>query len=77
MYINIATSRLLTPIYCTHTEIFLKEAEIILTEVNITFEECDEILQYDSENALNELCINENWKSQNQVIIDQRKKQLE
>ncbi len=74
MYINIATSRLLTPIYCTHTEIFLKEAGIILTEMNVTFEEFDEVLQYDPEDVSNELGINENWKSQNQITIDQRKK---
>ena len=30
-------SKLLIPTHCTHTEIFLKEAEIIFTEVNITF----------------------------------------
>ncbi len=33
------TSRFLTPIHCTHTEIFLKEAGIISAEVNVTFED--------------------------------------
>jgi len=56
-------SRLLIPTHCTHTEIFLKKAGIISTEVNITFEEFDEILQYDPEDAPNELGINENWES--------------
>ncbi len=57
-----------------HTEIFLKKAEIISTEVNVTFEEYNEILQYDLKDAPNELEINEDWKSQNQVTIDQRRK---
>jgi len=54
-----ATSRLLTPTYCTYTKIFLKEARIIFIEVNITFEKFDEILQYDPKDASNELKINE------------------
>ncbi len=70
MYINIATSRLLISIHCTHMEIFLKEAEIIFLKVNITFEEYDEVLQYDLKDASNELEINENWEFQNQVTID-------
>ena len=46
-------------------------------EINVTFEEYDEVVQYDLEDVLNELGINENWESRNQVTIDQRKKQLE
>ncbi len=57
-------------------KLFLKEVEIILTKVNVTFEEYEEVLQYDFNDAPNELEINENWESQNQVTIDQRKKQL-
>ncbi len=41
-------------------EIFLKKAGIISTEVNVTFEEFDEVIQYDPEDALVELDINEN-----------------
>ncbi len=53
-------SRLLTPIHYTHMEMFLKEAEIISTEINVTFEEYEEVLQYDPENAPNKLGINKN-----------------
>ncbi len=59
MYINMVTSRLLTPTHCTHIEIFLKEARIISTEGNVTFGKYDEILQYDPKDASNELDINE------------------
>ncbi len=70
MYINMVTSKFLTLIYCTHMEIFLKKAEIISTEVNVTFEDYEEVLQYDPEDTSDELRINENWESQNQVMID-------
>ncbi len=62
MYINIAASRFLMPIHCTHTEIFLKKAKIISIEVNVTFEEYDEVMQYDPKDAPKELGINEDWK---------------
>ena len=39
-------------------------------EINVTFEEYEEVLHYDPENVLNELEINEDWKSRNQVTID-------
>jgi len=42
------------------TEMFLKEAGIISSKVNVTFEEYDEIFQYDLEDTSNELSINEN-----------------
>ncbi len=70
------TSKLLTLTHCMHTEIFLKEVGIISSEVNVTFDEIDEVLQYDLENAPEQLGLNKNWKSQNQVTIDQKKKQL-
>jgi len=60
MYINIAASRLLTPTYCTHTEIFLREAGIIFSEVNVIFEKYEKVLQYDPKDMLNKLNINEN-----------------
>ncbi len=63
-------SKLLTLIHCTHTEIFLIEAEIIFTGINITFDDKMEELQYDLEDAPDELDINEDWESQNQVTID-------
>jgi len=59
------TGRLLILTYYTHIKIFLKEAGIISTEMNITFEEFNEVFQYDPEDASNELGINENWKPQN------------
>ncbi len=77
MYINIVTSKLLTLIHYTHIEIFLKEVEIITTEINVTFEEYDEVFQYDLKDASNKLDINKDWKPRNQITIDQRKKQLE
>ena len=57
-------------------EMFLKKAGIISTEVNVIFEEYEEVLQYDPEDVPNELRINEDWKLRNQVTIDQRKRQL-
>ena len=72
-----AASRLLISTHCTHTEMFLLEVGIISTDVNVTFDDKVEEVQYNSEDVLNELGINENWKPQNQVTIDQRKKQLE
>ncbi len=62
MYINMAASKLLTLIHCTHTEIFLIEAEIISTRVNVTFDDKVEELQYDPDDASDELSINEDWK---------------
>ena len=77
MYINMTASRLLIPTHCTHTEIFLLEAGIISRGINVTWDDQVEELQYDPEDASAELEINEDWKPQNQVTIDQRKKQLE
>ncbi len=77
IYINMATSRLLTSTHCTYMEMFLIEAEIISTGMNVTFDDKVEELQYDPENASDKLGINEDWEPQNQVTIDQRKKQLE
>ena len=77
MYINMVTSRLLTPTHCTYTEMFLIEAEIIVTDVNVTFNDKVEELQYDPKDASDELGINKDWKSRNQVTVNQRKKQLE
>ena len=57
-----AASKLLTLIHCTHTEIFLIEAEIISTRVNVTFDDKVEELQYDPDDASDELSINEDWK---------------
>src|SRR6266498_4311592 len=77
MYINMAASRLLTPTHCTYTEMFLLEVGIISTDVNVTWDDKVEEIRYDPEDASAELGINEDWKSQNQVTIDQRKRQLE
>ena len=77
MYINMVTSRLLTPTHCTHTEMFLMEAGIISSGVNVTFDDKVEELRYDLEDAPDELGINKDWEPQNQITIDQRKKQLE
>ena len=77
MYINMAASRLLTPTHCTHTEMFLMEARIISRGINVTWDEQVEELQYDPEDAPAELGTNEDWEPQNQVTINQRKKQLE
>ncbi len=76
MYINMTVNKLLTPTHCIHMEIFLIKVEIILTGGNITFDDQVEELQYDPEDASDKLEINEDWKPQNQVTIDQRKKQL-
>ncbi len=62
MYINMVISKLLIPTHCTHMKIFLKEVRIILTEVNVIFEEHEEVLQYGPENMSNELGINEDWE---------------
>ena len=59
MYINMVTSKLLTPTHCTHTEMFLMEAGIISSELNITFDDKVEEMRYDPENAPDELDINE------------------
>ena len=77
MYINMIANKLLILTHYTHIEIFLIEAEIISTEGNIIFDNQVKELQYDPEDVLDKLGINEDWKSQNQVTIDQRKKQLE
>ncbi len=65
MYINMVVSRLLIPTHCTHMKTFLKEAGIISTKVNVTFEKYNEIFQYDPENMLIELNINKDWKPRN------------
>jgi len=44
MYINMVASKLLTLTHCTYTEIFLKKARIVFIEINVTFEEYDEVL---------------------------------
>ncbi len=62
MYINMAASRLLTPTHCTHTEMFLLEAGIILTDVNITWDDKVEEMRYNPEDAPAKLGINEDWK---------------
>ncbi len=59
MYINMVASRLLTPTHCTHIKMFLMEAEIISTEVNITFNDKVEELQYDPKDVPEMLDINE------------------
>ena len=56
------TSKLLIPTHCTNTEMFLKEAEIILTEMNVTFDDKVEEVQYDLKDAPDELDINEDWE---------------
>ncbi len=53
------TSRLLISTHCTHTKMFLMEAEIILTGVNVTFDDKVKKMQYDPEDVPNELGINE------------------
>ena len=70
MYINMVASRLLTPTHCTHIEMFLMEAGIILRGINVTWDDKVEELQYDPEDALTELGINKDWKPRNQVTID-------
>ncbi len=70
-------SRFLTPTHCIHIKMFLLEAEIISTDVNVIFDDKVEKIRYDSEEVSDELSINEDWEPQNQVMIDQRKKQLE
>ncbi len=70
MYINIAASKLLTLTHCTHTKIFLKEAGIISSGANVTFDKYVEELSFNPEDTLTELGINEDWESRNQVIIN-------
>ena len=70
MYINMTASKLLTPTHCTHMEMFLMKTGIISIGVNVTFDDKMKELQYDLEDASDELGINENWKPQNQVTID-------
>ena len=65
MYINIAANRLLTSTHCTHTKMFLIEAGIISTGINVIFDDKVEELQYDPKDAPAELGINEDWKSRN------------
>ncbi len=70
MYINMVTSRLLTLTHCIYTEMFLIEAGIISLGVNITFDDKIEKIRYNLEDAPEELGINEDWESRNQVTID-------
>ncbi len=77
IYINMMASRLLTPTHCIHTEMFLMEAGIISSGVNVTFDDKIEELKYDPKDIPDELSINEDQESRNQVTIDQRKRQLE
>ena len=65
-----AASRLLTLTHCSYTEIFLIEAGIISSEVNVTFDDKVEEIRYDPKDAPDELGINEDWEPQNQVMID-------
>ncbi len=58
-------SRLLTSTHYTHTEMFLIEAEIISTGINVIFDDKVEELQYDPQDAPDELGINENWELRN------------
>ncbi len=58
MYINMVASKLLIPTHITYTEMFLIEAGIISTSANVTFDDKVEELQYDPEDALDELGIN-------------------
>ena len=58
-------------------EMFLIEAGIILTDVNVTFDDKVKEIRYDPEDTPAKLGINEDWESRNQITIDQRKKQLE
>ena len=44
MYINMVTNRLLTLIHYTYIKLFLKEVGIITSDINIMWEEYDEIL---------------------------------
>ncbi len=43
MYINITTSKLLILTYCTYIKLFLKEAEILTSDVNVIFKEYDKV----------------------------------
>ena len=54
-----AISKLLIPTYYTYIELFLKEAGIISIEVNVIFEKHEKVLQFDPNDASNELEINE------------------
>ena len=77
MNINMTASRLFTPTYCMHTEMFLMEAGIISRGINVTWDDKVEELQYDPEDVPAKLEINEDWEPRNQITIDQRKRQLE
>jgi len=46
-----------------YIEMFLKEAEIIFMKINVTFKKHEEVLQYDPNDAPNELDTNKDWKS--------------
>ncbi len=52
-------SNLLTLTYCIYTEIFLKEAGILETCANIMFEEYNKVLQYDLEDVLEDIRVNQ------------------
>ncbi len=62
MYINMVTSRFLTPTHCTHIERFLIEIGIISSRVNITFDDEVKEMRYDPKDASDELSINEDWE---------------
>jgi len=57
-----AVSNLLTLTHCIHTEMFLLEARIISTDVNVTFDDKIEEIRYDLKEAPDKLGINEDWK---------------
>ena len=59
IYINMTVSNLFTPTHCIHTEIFLLEAGIISTDVNVIFDDKVEEIRYDPKEASDELSINE------------------
>ena len=59
IYINMTVSNFLTLTHCIHTKMFLLEVRIILTDINVTFDNKVEEIRYDPEEASNELGINE------------------
>ncbi len=70
-------SNLLILTHYTLMKMFLEDVSILTLCANITFEKYEKVLQYDLENASEDLKINENWKPKYQVTINQRRKQLE
>ncbi len=52
-------SNLLIPTYCIYIEIFLKGAGILEICANIMFEEYNKVFQYDLEDALEDIRVNQ------------------